>query len=240
MKNSQIKFFIYFLILLISLYYSMTISTILSLFAIILFSLFLKNISKIFFFYIFFFFITLIFFYFNYYIVVKILSRLEDLFQFIQYLNSLTQSELLNLTTEDVEKIKSSYGTYVARLNDLKTFIKCYQVNLLGLLFFGCPHGYDYTNLGYVNLFLDFGVFPTLIFLFYIIKITITGYKVFQNSNKSNIEFNIIYVTFCLIVSFFFLFNFISKIIEISVINYLVFIIYGYLLKHLRKYKINT
>lgn len=227
------NFFFYLLTLFILIILSQTISVIFGLIIIAFFILFyllinkkiIENFTKIFLI-----FLSLLMaimfvaFCFPEYIVFY-LKRFDLLIRFLfNYLPSLNNIfEDFNLT--QAVSVNVGYGTYSERFNDLILLKNCFENNTFSFFFIGCNIRYDSANIGIANFLLNHGLISLIMFLFFTIKIINLNFKL--KIPSTNEIYQIKLVTLNISLLFFFI-SFFSKIIEISVVNYIFYILIGF------------
>jgi len=229
-----ISYFIIFSILIFIILFSQTISVIISLIILLLINLFLNFkklkicLTKI---------ITLLL---SFIIVLYIIlinypeifslyiSRLDNLTNFLQLLKSVDIHTFVldkSFTFRKFESINPGYGTFSERLDDFTLVKKCIQNDLLKIFLFGCNFRFDSANIGVSNFILNFGLFAFILIIYFLSILLLTKLQ-----NQLDPQQKIIDVIMKNIIIFFIILSFPSKIFEISIVNYIFFIMLGYFL----------
>jgi hypothetical protein len=163
------------------------------------------------------------------------ISRLENLYNFIlllkqEDLNTFISNE--SFTFRKFESINPGFGTFSERADDFALLKNCIQAGLFKIFLIGCNYRFDSVNIGVLNVILNFGLFISILIIYFLSVLLRTKLQ-----NQLDPQQKIIDAIMKNIIIFFIVISFPSKIFEISVVNYIFFIMLGY---YLNEFKIKN
>ena len=226
-----------FFILTLAIYYAQTISVYLALTGLFFFNLIFavvfnkRNKTKLLFITFLIILFLIICYLLNKDIILFLYNRIYDFVEFISYISNLSFDNLVNFSVNEATDIKDSYGTFAERFYDFTLFYKCFQNNMISAILIGCNYRYDTSNIGYLNLFMNYGILFIVILFSFLSYLIVSHSKIVKRRYFNSIKSKTIFYTSINLFVFILFLTFPSKIIEISVVNYLIFIILGYFLK---------
>ena len=163
------------------------------------------------------------------------ISRLENLYTFILQVEPHLQDNVISnptdqiLTLRKIEEVNQGLGTYAERFTDFIFVINCFQNDILKFFLFGCNYRFDSANLGILNVILNFGFFIFILIIYFLSNLLRTKLQ-----KQLDPQRKIIGTIMKNIIIFFIIISFPSKIFEISIINYIFFIMLGYFLNEFK------
>jgi hypothetical protein len=156
------------------------------------------------------------------------ISRLDNLSNFIPLLKSIDFNNYIldkSFSFRQFESINPGFGTFSERFDDFTLLKNCFQNDLLKVFLFGCNYRFDSANIGVVNLILNFGFFTFILIIYFLSTLLRTKLQ-----NQLDPQQKLIDNIMKNIIIFFIIISFPSKIFEISIVNYIFFIMLGYFL----------
>jgi hypothetical protein len=161
------------------------------------------------------------------------ISRLENLSNFIPLLKSVDVNTFFldeSFTFRKFESINPGFGTFSERADDFALLKNCIQDGLLQIFLIGCNLRFDSANIGALNVIFNFGLFIPILIIYFLSILLRTKLQ-----NQLDPQQKIIDAIMKNIIIFFIVISFPSKIFEISVVNYIFFIMLGYFLNEFKK-----
>ena len=161
------------------------------------------------------------------------ISRLDNLSNFIPLLKSIDFNNFIldkNFSFREFESINPGFGTFSERFDDFTLLKNCFQNDLFKVFLFGCNYRFDSANIGVVNFILNFGFFTFILIIYFLSTLLRTKLQ-----NQLDPQQKLIDNIMKNIIIFFIIISFPSKIFEISIVNYIFFIMLGYFLNDLKK-----